>query len=247
MLKRHVSRHGATTVTSSRTVVACDACHASKLKCSGVPPCQLCIKRGVDCKFSATRSTASSKESRETVGAPISPELTSPGESFSSHSPRDANEISSHNLTFLRTLTIQPTSQQSKTHGDAQQDANHAQTQLSVEPLSSQEGINILHQAVKSRTVLRLEQVTTAPRRFSAWVSTRHVSYYDHFHPHWPILHRPTVNEQGDPLIVTATVVLIGTWLEKPKGTTQLILETHKALVDQIFEQIVRLPVMVKI
>lgn len=98
----------------------------------------------------------------------------------------------------------------------------------------------MLYQIVESKAIYQLAQVTTAPVEFTTWLSVRRDLFFDHFHPHWPIIHRPTFDEQKEPLIISATMVTIGVWLEKSITTQPLVYEIHKTLVGQLFEQLVR-------
>lgn len=106
------------------------------------------------------------------------------------------------------------------------------------------DGMVILRQYVNAQTIRRLEHVPNTPIEFRVWVSACCNSYFERFHLYWPVLHRHSFDEQGDPLIVSATVVLIGAWLQGPEATKPLILETHKILVDHLLEQMVSFKVL---
>lgn len=241
LLRRHLSRHEIANVPNARSAKACNACHVSKSKCSGAPKCSLCIKRGITCSFDGTKEVVVSTEAAAVppYGAPHSPALTttSPGEISSADSPKGIQNASSIHTSFLRSLCIKPTSPNTRPRDDFRLDT--AQEYDVGGPFSSQYGISILHQSVKSQKIFCLNQISNAPMKFRTWVSDCCKVYFDQFHLYWPVLHRAPFDEQQDPLIISSTVVLIGAWLNKPEGAKPLIFETHKLLVDQLFEQMV--------
>lgn len=237
LLKRHVARHETAALPNTRSARACDACHSSKSKCSGVPPCTLCVKRGISCSFSSTKAMASTRRGDEANGAPHTPApTTSPGETTSSQSPRGLQDVSQINAAFLRALIVQPTSQNG-TPSEEQLDSDSVGHHK--EDWSPQDGMTTLYEAVKRRTVPCLAQVAKVPVEFRKWTSACCNLYFEQLHFYWPVVHRPTFDERQDALIVSATIVLMGAWLKKSVTLEPLIFETHKLLLDQFFERMV--------
>ncbi len=78
---------------------------------------------------------------------------------------------------------------------------------------------------------------------FEAWSTTCVDAYMEHFHIHWPVLHGPTLSLNRDPLTVSASVLMIGCWLEDPKSADELIIMVHEKLIDEMFEELVWNPV----
>lgn len=60
---------------------ACDYCKKRKFKCSGVAPCELCTKKGIECEFSIIdRRTIRRKNKKRTVrNKPSSSAITKNG------------------------------------------------------------------------------------------------------------------------------------------------------------------------
>ncbi|KAI5962138.1 uncharacterized protein KGF55_003214 [Candida pseudojiufengensis] len=80
---------------------ACDYCKKRKFKCNGIPPCELCLKKGIECSFSIIdRRTIRRKNKKRTV-KPKPIEVV--GESSSSSSP--INKNSNSTIQQSKTLT----------------------------------------------------------------------------------------------------------------------------------------------
>lgn len=73
----------------------------------------------------------------------------------------------------------------------------------------------------------------------SIWSTTCIDAYLKHFHPHWPIIHSPTFELDSDTLVVSASVVMIGCWLEYPESTDELVITVHEKAVDKLFRELV--------
>lgn len=176
-------------------------------------------------------------------GTPRSPDLTTfPDETFSTNSPGDIQYASSIHAEFLRSLSVMPASLNIgllDEVGPYTPQAHHYRGNF-----TPHDGLVILRQYMNSPTIFRLEQIPNTPIEFGIWASACCSSYFDRYHLHWPLIHRHTFDTQRDSLIVSATVVLIGAWLKGPEATRPLILETHKILVDQLLEQMVRFRVL---
>lgn len=73
-------------------------------------------------------------------------------------------------------------------------------------------------------------------------LSTAHSKlYFKHFHHRWPILHAPTFDEDSDPFVITASVSMIGAWLEGSKESKDLALTIHDRLMNHALQKLVRI------
>lgn len=73
----------------------------------------------------------------------------------------------------------------------------------------------------------------------NAWSTTCIDAYMESFHNHWAIIHGPTFNLDRDPLAISASVIMIGCWLQYPKVADELVLAVHERLVDKLFGELV--------
>lgn len=71
-------------------------------------------------------------------------------------------------------------------------------------------------------------------------LSTTHSKlYFKHFHHRWPIIHAPNFNEETDPFVVTASVSMIGAWLEGSEESRDLALTIHDRLTIHLLQKMV--------
>jgi hypothetical protein len=64
--------------------------------------------------------------------------------------------------------------------------------------------------------------------------------YFEHFHPHWPILHRATFSIPDEPPLLLQAVLMIGLWVSEKPSARQAAVDLHKKLGLWIREQRVR-------
>jgi hypothetical protein len=63
--------------------------------------------------------------------------------------------------------------------------------------------------------------------------------YLDHFHHRWPIIHIPSFEKEGDPYVLTASVEMIGAWLQGSLTSKTVALTLHDRLSNHIFQRLV--------
>ena len=234
LLRRHVLLHK---VRDPRTLVSCDACHANKTKCSGRPPCSLCTRRGVNCTFRDRSRRFKGSPTRDGT-KPVNPSSCQDGQdepsSHISSTPSNALTEAFHgaekgdlstNLDFFRNLTIVPTQ---RTPGRDYQPMG-AGMEAVYETLIA--GYSSLNEVLQESHVLR------------AWVADSSAAYFKDLHIRWPVLHAPTFDMKQDPLPLTATVCMIGTWLQSPPTSADRLyaLRVHEFLVQGFLQDIVRM------
>ncbi|RDW60601.1 hypothetical protein BP6252_11984 [Coleophoma cylindrospora] len=71
----------------------------------------------------------------------------------------------------------------------------------------------------------------------SAWSTACIDAYLEYFHPHWPVIHSPTFDLDSDNLMLSASVIMIGCWLEYPKAD-ELVIAVHEKLVDNFLREL---------
>ncbi|OOQ81546.1 transcription factor with C2H2 and Zn(2)-Cys(6) DNA binding protein [Penicillium brasilianum] len=61
--------------------------------------------------------------------------------------------------------------------------------------------------------------------------------YFEHFHPHWPILHRATFSIPDEPPLLLQAVLMIGLWVSEKPSARQAAVDLHQKLGLWIREQ----------
>jgi len=95
----------------------------------------------------------------------------------------------------------------------------------------------------------------TFPRSMAAWryklgntpvrpiptsVTKEHYELYvDHFHYRWPIIHVPSFDKGDDPYVLSASVEMIGAWLQGSGSSKMVALTLHDRLTNHIFQRMV--------
>jgi len=93
-------------------------------------------------------------------------------------------------------------------------------------------------------TLDTLGSLTTADQESldkKSWVITCLQSYTRTFHERWPIVHLPVFDPSTEPLVVVASVLMIGAWYENDEELRNLVTELHLMLVDHLLRELVRL------
>ncbi|ORY55707.1 uncharacterized protein BCR38DRAFT_452225 [Pseudomassariella vexata] len=224
LLRRHANLHVATTAPASRRARACDECHRSKLKCSGGPQCSLCGKRGVNCTFGDTAGSSSNASTVGAGGATAAPlGATTRGGKDELHAQITTD--------FLRSLTIQT--------APASRDADDSRLLVSDETSLhwhyGNDGLEESFRRIVTRSPASLEADLKASDELKYWVSSCSTLYFERFHPHWLILHAPSFDIETESLAVSASIVMIASWLEGSEDSMDLALATHNLLVDRFF------------
>jgi hypothetical protein len=95
----------------------------------------------------------------------------------------------------------------------------------------------------------------TFPRSMGAWgyqpgntpvrsipksITKEHYELYlDHFHHRWPIIHIPSFEKGDAPYMLTASVEMIGAWLQGSSPSKMVALTLHDRLANHIFQRMV--------
>ena len=64
--------------------------------------------------------------------------------------------------------------------------------------------------------------------------------YYAHFHHRWPIIHRPSLEEENSTGIVCSSMTMIGAWLDGSLEAKKRAIDSHERLIADITSQLVR-------
>lgn len=228
LLRRHAARHetadleAATGAASLRKTRACDACRANKTRCSGAgPQCNLCTKRGVECVYSddekpleGARLPECSQSRGEASSADVPATTATPGSAA-----QRLRSLAPDLVNFLSACSVQPSS----THTAAYEQPATRPSEPATRPIhaaghrNSQSGSlvdAILEIILSSSRNSRLGETIAASSKFEAWVTCCIDTYFEFFHPRWPLLHAPTVNASSSPLLLVATIVMVGCWFQ---------------------------------
>lgn len=189
---------------------ACDACHANKTKCDGGIQCTLCAKRGISCTYKlVSKSGSDGKRSKSTASRSNSSTSPTPTSSLGF---RDA--FASAAASLAASLRQRP--KEDKVTAGLKRIANE---------LSSRETpIDGSHRMSSSD---------------KDWMEASSEEFFERFHETWPILHGPSFYPMDHALVVSASVVMISSWLKNPDGMAETALRLHEVLMERFFEWIV--------
>jgi hypothetical protein len=92
----------------------------------------------------------------------------------------------------------------------------------------------------------RSGQATSSPRPTStpevgAWLNFCVKACTGPFHDRWPLVHGPTFEPTGRPVVLIAAMAVIGSWLSDDKSTRNMAVEIHNNIVQQLLEEILRI------
>lgn len=232
-LLRHLAKHGNVfkPTPSGRSKRACVTCHAGKTKCDGNERCATCVKKGIECRY---RKQDGGVQASISPIEPIEPvdQVTWQG-SASSRSSAEEQEpsLSSSN---------QAAPSASNTHSQPQ-----SLTSVSQFRAPNVRGL-VDWSAVKIRTDSN-SQNASRTQAVDLDVSLDAVSekylelYYGRFHHRWPIIHRPSLEEETPVSILLSSMAMIGAWLEGTQQAKTRALDSHEQLVSETLSQLVRL------
>jgi hypothetical protein len=66
--------------------------------------------------------------------------------------------------------------------------------------------------------------------------------YFDHFHPEWPFLHRPTFDPKTEPAVLVQSVIMVGMWIQGSRNSQDFAKSLHSRLGTAIRSQRVSTP-----
>ncbi|RFU82038.1 transcription factor zn, c2h2 / cys6 [Trichoderma arundinaceum] len=227
LLRRHLTLHDGSAPSDSKRVRACDACHASKIRCDGGVRCSLCTKRGIDCAF--TRGPA--------LGSAANLQQGSASSLHSAHGSRSPDPPGSGTEASASAGGSQPDTTQAipANYMDPLGQAAQQQDPVSI-PI---EGLKLVLEAVSKP---RSPEPSSRPQRqpppqVKEWSSACIKAYMGRFHDRWPIVHAPTFEREVDSVRLRSTAIIIGSWLQNETDNS-LIFDIHSILVKRLLDEL---------
>lgn len=231
LLRRHLTLHDGSAPSDPKRVRACDACHASKIRCDGGTRCSLCTKRGINCAFTRgpgavlasniRQGTASSLRSSHGSRSPDGPRSSTEASVSSGGSQSGVNQAVP--VTYVDSAPVSQESLQ-------QQDPSSA----------SLEGLQLVLEAVSRPKSTSSRTQRQPPPEVKKWSAACIDAYFGRFHDRWPVLHAPTFEKEVESARLRSTVLLIGSWLRhENEGNNHLLFDIHSVLVKRLLDEMV--------
>lgn len=232
LLRRHLTLHDGPAHSDSKRVRACDACHASKIRCDGGTRCSLCTKRGIDCAFTRGPgpNSTSDLQRRSVSSLPSTSKSHSPGTPTPSIPTSDADGTS-------KTVTSLSTSY-ADVVGPADPGAQHLDPSIATAGLKLI--LNVISNPLSSETMSRNR--LQLPEEIEKWSSECLRAYITHFHDRWPILHIPTFEREVISIGLRSTAIMIGSWVRNETADNSLVYDIHTILVKNLLADLVSRP-----
>ncbi|KAH7037091.1 uncharacterized protein B0I36DRAFT_61654 [Microdochium trichocladiopsis] len=232
LLRRHAARHEADDIAAAgglaavRKTRACDACRANKTRCSGNgPQCTLCTKRGVECTFQDDDRTGTNTA---VPGDPLNQGTTPSSTVSMTASTAGSLENRLNNLPpalveFLHSCSVQPNP--SKPHPEPVSFGRTGVTPRLPSPpayspvTDSGSLLDAVYELlISSNGSSYLGSNMAASPRFEAWVTSCANSYFEWFHPRWPVMHAPSTSMSSSSISLVAIILMVGCWFQdKPE------------------------------
>ncbi|KAL7794422.1 hypothetical protein V8C37DRAFT_376614 [Trichoderma ceciliae] len=230
LLRRHLTLHDGSASSDSKRVRACDACHASKIRCDGGVRCSLCTKRGIDCAFTRGPAPITAAFPQGSVSS-----LHSAHGSHSPDPPGSGTEASAS------AGGSQPDTTQVVSASYA---SNTAHVSLGTQHQGTSsipiEGLQLVLEAVSrprsSGTPSGLQR--QPPPDVKKWSSACIKAYMGRFHDRWPVLHAPTFEQEVDSVRLRSTAIMIGSWVQNETADNSLIFDIHSVLVKRLLNEL---------
>ncbi|EHK44884.1 hypothetical protein TRIATDRAFT_242742 [Trichoderma atroviride IMI 206040] len=224
LLRRHLTLHDGPAHSDSKRVRACDACHASKIRCDGGTRCSLCTKRGIDCAFTrGPGPNGTSDLQRRSVSS-----LPSTSKSHSPDTPTPSIPTSDADGT-VKTVTSLSTSY-TDIVGPADQATQHLNPSIATAGLKLI--LNVISNPLSSETMSRNR--LQLPEEIEKWSSECLRAYITNFHDRWPILHIPTFEREVISIGLRSTAIMIGSWVRNETADNSLVYDIHSILVKNL-------------
>ncbi|KAL3477078.1 hypothetical protein BJX99DRAFT_246402 [Aspergillus californicus] len=213
-----------------RTAKACDQCHLSKTRCDGGTPCNVCSRRSVECTFF-----------RESKKAPVRPGSTGEGQDEETD-----QDLLSFNQIYERiereALVGQIDSPELSNILSGGQPDMPVPEEQATPRLVEDRGQSIKHLLLKHEDDLRDQGLLNSPDatpkalplKSPQPLDIEHYTevYFENFHHHWPILHRPSFRRSQEPQILRLTVAMIGLWVTGEKASRVRAESMHEKLLQ---------------
>ncbi|KAM3517776.1 hypothetical protein NHJ13051_008694 [Beauveria bassiana] len=243
LLRRHSKIHGAV-VPDSRKEPACDACHASKIKCDGGSRCSLCRKRDIECTYQRANLARRVIDANPDVVFDLS------GGNFSANQAPSTTTTSNHGPP-TRTNSAAARSVRATSQGSSASDASPPPMftpPTNVSPLEAswnertKAGTRVIAHAMG---VLRdggeSDALSNPSPKMKDWLDDCFQSYFGQFHETWPILHAPQFDDPVESVPLAASIAIIGAWRQvTDPGALQMIFAIHQILMQYLFAQLTR-------
>lgn len=231
LLRRHLTLHDGPAHSDSKRVRACDACHASKIRCDGGTRCSLCTKRGIDCAFTRGPGPngASNLRRRSVSSLPLASKSNSPDPPTPSIQTSDPKDTPKPDISqVIYTNIVAPITQ-----GTQHPDPSIATAGLKLI-------LNVLSNPLSSEALSRNQ--LQLPPEVEKWSSECIKAYMRHFHDRWPILHIPTFEREVISIGLRSTVIMIGSWVQNETAGNSIVFEIHSNLVKTLLADLVSCP-----
>lgn len=231
LLRRHLTLHDGPAHSDSKRVRACDACHASKIRCDGGTRCSLCTKRGIDCAF--TRGPGphgASDMQRRSVSS-----LPSASNSHSPDPPTPSMQTSDPDGTLKPDISQVIPASYTNIGAPVAQKTQHPDPSIATAGLKLI--LNVLSNPLSSETLSRNQ--LQLPPEVEEWSSECLKAYMRHFHDRWPILHIPTFEREVISIGLRSTAIMIGSWVQNETTDNSLVFEIHSILVKNLLAELV--------
>ncbi|KAL2844413.1 hypothetical protein BJX68DRAFT_269644 [Aspergillus pseudodeflectus] len=211
-LRRHQQLHLREEANSTpRAAKACDRCHASKTRCDGRQPCDVCSRRALCCTFDRRSKRPSKGPPATEIG--IADSSSSVSESQGS-SYGDSLPFVDFDSPGAMSLPDHSAIQQSIIR---QHEEELRQNRILVPGSAAETGVN--RRTENSSSDLDIDYNVEV--------------YFAHFHAQWPFLHQPSFMRSKDagPKVLLLTVVMIGLWVTGDLSSRERAETMHGKLV----------------
>jgi hypothetical protein len=237
LLRRHLTLHDGPAHSDSKRVRACDACHASKIRCDGGIRCSLCTKRGIDCAFTRGPgpNNTSNLQRRSVSSIPSVSKSHSPDTPTPSIPTSDPDSTPNPGTSQLTPLSA---TNYTDVVGPAAQGAQHMDPSVATAGLKLI--LNVISNPLSSETLSRNR--LQLPEEVEKWSSECLRAYITHFHDRWPILHIPTFEREVISIGLRSTAIMIGSWIRNETADNSLVFEIHSILVKNLLADLVSRP-----
>lgn len=72
------------------------------------------------------------------------------------------------------------------------------------------------------------------------WLTSTSQKYFTRLHETWPVVHSVTFYSEPSSFASLATVTMIALWLQEPEKLAEPVITLHKALMNRLFDDLVR-------
>jgi Fungal Zn(2)-Cys(6) binuclear cluster domain/Fungal specific transcription factor domain len=227
---------------SGRSKRACIACHAGKTKCDGNESCSACLKKGLECKYRAQDEIQVSS-SPVKQGNQIAWLGSTSSESTKGQEPADRSGANAESLENSTELVSRSDESQKRilNTNNIQKTPSLTGSSLFRAP-NANSLVDWLAVTIRNDQNVRNDSSALDPElefQLDAESEEYLELYYIHFHHRWPLIHRPSLEEETPVAIVLSSMAMIGAWLHGSHQAKKRALDSHKILISEITSQLV--------